>query len=166
MINVFLIYGAGGAKYSAGLETLANKLEQIPDVVANEPYLFTAGKVIVASILKLPKTDKVVLIGHSLGSNTCAWVSRELPDRWFSLLVSYDAGGWFTPSKRVRGNVAREINFVGSSWANPIGHGRIRAGMGFGGVIDPVVYTATTHVGIDDEEELHDLTVKAVKALQ
>jgi hypothetical protein len=165
MIHCILVYGAGGARFSSGLEVLAEKLEELPDVTAAEPYPYTAGKIIVANISKWPKTDKIVLIGHSLGANTAAWVSREMPSRWVDLIVSFDAGGWFTPSKRVRDNVGRVINFVGSTFLNPLGHGKIRAGMDFRGVIDPTVFTQTTHVGIDEEERLHNITIEAVRAL-
>jgi hypothetical protein len=159
--QVFIMYGAGGPVYSGPMETvLAPMLRAISGVAVPPTIDWTKWEQIVGEIGKLPATDKVVLIGHSLGGAMMSAIADKVYPRTVDLLVGYDCTEW--SEQTLKSNVKYILDYHGHTWVNIFG---------FDLLWDPTaVYKEVQrnndyHVGFASDKFLHNLTYEAVLAL-
>lgn len=161
--HCFLFYGLGGDTWSEGMSVLAAKL-YAPDVICHGPYGFHGWRAH-ADAIDGPfyQSGRVALIGHSLGANSCSLIASETK-RDIDLIVSFDAGGWFTSKRRIGANVKHLINIYSTNWNNWLGHGKLKPNRHFTGKLQEYK-TKATHVAVDNRPDLHAIAIEAVRAL-
>jgi hypothetical protein len=89
-MRVFIIYGQGGIITSYGMYLLANRIRmQWPSSIVTTHY-WDDPTSIQETIRPLSRSEKVVLIGYSLGANCVTWVSNGIFPVTIDLAVCYD----------------------------------------------------------------------------
>jgi predicted alpha/beta-fold hydrolase len=144
------------------MDALAGKLDDI-DALWDSPQSFHDWRVAVKHIDKLNGSQRVVLMGHSLGANSCSLIASETK-RDIDLIVSFDAGGWFTSKRSIGANVKHLINIHSTNWSNWLGHGKLKPNRKFKGKLQEYK-TKASHVAVDNRPELHEIALAAVRGL-
>lgn len=165
-VHVYIMYGAGGRAFSAGMEDkLAPLLRQMVGVDVPRTIDYTHWRDWVAAINLMPATDRVVVAGHSLGAAMATHVALAVAPRPVDLLVGYDCTLWNRVT--VGFNVKRVLEFKGHTWVNPFGARLLRPWTPAGQPPTPYnVYSRTdAHVAFDDDMGLHRIFATAVREL-
>lgn len=157
MINVVLLRGLLGHRYSRGMDSLGAKLAKLPNVdyVTVEDYTQWRR---IAQMVSL-WADPTVLIGHSFGANAATLIARRIKS--VPLLVAVDPSQHFSLNLMRFGpaplskSVQQCLNFYQASGLI----GRVQ----IGGADN--IRIAASHVSIDDRTEVHDAVIEAVKEL-
>ena len=157
-LPVYVLRGALGI-FSSGMDALA--VEMNDNGIAALSKGFEGWRDDTAAIVRAYRAHRypIVLVGHSWGANTILLMAHELQKDNIpvALLVFYDA----TASARIPPNVLWVINYRSTS---AIGADvQIVGGRGFCGVIDNVTRPDLNHVQIDKAEDLHRLTIDAIR---
>jgi pimeloyl-ACP methyl ester carboxylesterase len=160
LINVYIMYGLGGAVFSGGMESvLGDTLRfNIKNVKCPPARSFTQWKEIVDEIKKQPKTDKTVVIGHSMGAASGTYITDYVP---VDLLVLYDLAG--TPPSRVGKNTGRCIDIYDKVW-DLVPEWRVQAVKGYE---DRIVRWESFygHTGQDDSVDLAKKVISEINKL-
>lgn len=158
MKYVWIMYGAGGRAYSAGMEDkLAARVRTISGTMCPPTRPYEKWKEIVEGI-RAHLDDKHIIIGHSLGAAACTWIANQgYP---IDLLVGYDPTMW--SRKTVPATVKRVIEFHGHSWVNPFGLNLLKSG--YKGHFE-FHSSGDAHIAFDDDLKLHAITLGAIVPL-
>jgi pimeloyl-ACP methyl ester carboxylesterase len=165
-VNVILMRGLLGQRYSRGMDRLGARLAKIPgiDYVTVEDY--ASWRSIRDRIAAW--RDPTVIGGHSFGANASTIIAKALRGRTeVPLIISVDPSPYwsfflwqFGPS-RVAHNVHRVVNFYQPHGV--IGRQQLEPAPGSATVIENVVVEDSTHGSIDDHVQLvHDPAVDAI----
>lgn len=155
--RAYVLRGQGGYITSSGMDTLAGKIEKLGFVVSTHNYGDVAE--IIDSIRRLPRNEKVVLIGYSLGAHSILYVSNSLPNRRFALLVSYDPSIYSAYQKGPGPNVDRLLLYHNNG-SSTYGHARIR-----GSQVETTEINES-HFSVDDDQALHMKTLAAIRRIR
>ena len=165
-VNVILMRGLLGERYSRGMDRLGARLAKTPgvDYVTVEDYASWRSVRDRVSAWR----DPTIIGGHSFGANASTVIAKALRGRAeIPLIVSVDPSPYwsfflwqFGPS-RVSHNVGRVVNFFQPHGV--IGRQRLEPAPGSAAEIENIVVEESSHVTIDDHVELvHDPAVEAV----
>lgn len=161
MKHVFIMYGAGGRTYSAGMEDkLAKQLRSLPGVVVPPTIVYERWKTLIKPIDNPPLSDKVVVIGHSMGATACTWVANAV-SRPIDLIVAYDPTLW--SRQTVPAHVKWVIEYHGHTWVNPFGVSLLKSR--YAGHFETHTFGSEAHIAVDDDMRLHAITVAAIQGL-
>jgi pimeloyl-ACP methyl ester carboxylesterase len=115
-INVVLMRGLLGKKYSKGMDALGAKIAKLPGVDYMTVEDYTSWRDIRDRVRRW--NDDTVLIGHSFGANAATVIAESLlPDKKIPLIIAFDASPYWSWSLLQRGwsyipsNVAKVVNF-------------------------------------------------------
>ena len=163
MVHVYILFGAGGAVYSGGLESkLATMLRALPGNVHVPKVLnYGAWPIFVSAIKSIPLDHPVVLIGHSIGAAMTTHIAHKVYPRRIHLVVGYDCTMW-SRQMPMPDNVDQVIEFKGHSWVNPFGLRLLRKGA------EDRYQTysrSEAHIAFDDDLSLHGIVCQKVAAL-
>lgn len=155
-MRIFVLLGQGGRLTSYGMVNLANRLSSLSDWILCTVHNWQDVQE-VADKAKQTTDSKILLIGYSLGANSCTQIAAALPKRRFRLLVSYDAsilqaGG----IKPIGENVDKAICYRSTNYLLPWGHGQL-----IGKNVE-TYETPDNHLGVCWDNSLHEITIKAV----
>ncbi len=154
-VYVYVMYGLGGAMFSAGMEVvLAGNLRITKNVFCPPTFQFTEWREIVKAIKQQPIGSKTVVIGHSMGAAAATFVTDEVP---VDLLVLYDLAG-MAPSA-IGENTKRCIDIYDTVF-DLVPEWRVQAVKGYENRIERWT-SQHGHTGVDDSIPL----MKKVKAL-
>lgn len=160
MIRAFCLYGQFGWMFSSGMADLANRLAALSPRIQSSVHGWGDSQAIANALQALPKDAQIVLIGNSLGANSCTQIAAALPTRTIALLVAYDASVLQASGiKPIGGNVTRAICYRSRNYLLPFGHGQLQG---------PQVEThvvSTIHTSVSTDERLHAITLAATKDL-
>ncbi len=155
---VYVLRGALGI-FSSGMDALADEMNANGIAALSKP--FENWRDYTATIARAYRAHPypIVLVGHSWGANTILLMANELGESGIpvSLLVFYDA----TASARIPANVRWVINYRSTSAIG--GDVQVVGGRAFSGVIDTVTRPDLNHVLIAKAEDLHRLTIDAIR---
>ncbi len=161
-VAAFVGYGIGGRFWSAGMEgRLAAGIRAL-GCYCPPTYRWIDWQAQIRDIRAQPAGTRIVIAGHSLDANLAPSIAMAA-GRPIDLVAGYDPTIWW-PCPPIPTNVKQAICFHGVNWLNPIGHARYT-------LADPAktrlatYKTADLHHKIDDNDELHGITINAVKAL-
>lgn len=143
-----------------GLEDMASAIPK------SEVYSWSEKDEVVESILKRPRTQPVILIGHSLGSDTAVEVAQELNKieygfRKVDLLVTLDSVGF--NNDIISQNVKTNLNFIGDDWYGVNDSPNIARNTDYTNVINEL--RGDTHRGIENSEEVQLKVFERIDAL-
>lgn len=105
-VIVETLYGLGGAATSDGIVQLDNELKSIPGVTVR-PWDETNWNAAVINAKSRP-TEKIVLIGYSMGANNVTYVAQNLPH--VDLLIGIQPTLW-APAADIGQNVDKVLLF-------------------------------------------------------
>jgi hypothetical protein len=160
-VAAFIGYGVGGRFWSGGMDLLAQKLRAL-GCFCPPTYRWRDWSTQARAIRAESNDTKIVIAGHSLDANLVPRIAAAA-GRSIDLLVGYDPTLWY-PCPRIPKNVKAAICFHGVNWLNPLGHARYA-------VADPaatkltIYNTSKLHHRIDDDNNLHRITVNTVREL-
>lgn len=161
--HVFGMYGLFGSTFSGGMEqNLARKLRKGGEKVVPPTTSWVLWPFVLAQVNSVPAKDKVVVVGHSMGANAAEWV-QYFSRRNIDLVVAYDPTIWSIPAPIVS-KTKRAVCYYSTNWSNFVGHQKCYPRWGYTGRLDNIP-TATTHALVDDDNALHDYTLKQIDAL-
>lgn len=148
--------GPDGWIDSRGMISLGKSLEPYGTVVVRT---WSQYPKVIKEIKKLPKDDKVILIGYSGGGSRATWVAGAVYPRTIDLLIAYDPSpSW--QMTHIRDNVKKAINYHNNS--------PLMFGLG-GGIIKGKhienVEIAEQHLAVQFDSHLHQRTIREVKGL-
>ncbi len=154
--RVYVIMGQGGSLTSGGMRGLAARIAQIPGMRVSV-HKWKYPNVIVNDIRRLPRNERVVLVGYSLGANATTWISNGVR-RPIELAVAYDPSifSYILPAPP---NVKRFLLY----------HNNGRSGFGHARIVGPQVETVEIsegHLAVDYDQRLHARTIAAVRAVR
>jgi pimeloyl-ACP methyl ester carboxylesterase len=156
---VYVMYGLGGAMFSAGMEyVLAANVRKLPNVVCPETRSWSQWESIANEIKKQPKGSRTVVVGHSMGAATATYVTDLVP---VDLLVLYDLAGK-VPSKLGK-NTAKCIDIY-DTIPDLVPEWRVEAVAGYEKRIDRW-YSQHGHTGQDDSVDLMRKVIAEIKKL-
>jgi hypothetical protein len=166
-INVLLIRGVKGEKYSTGLDVLALKAKKIPgvDYVA---VIGWASRGVWSKAIRSFK-DPTAIVGHSYGANAAFEMARGMPDVNLPLIASFDPsrywsfGTFFGGREVVPSNVASVRNYYQrQDW--PIkGVPAVRDDGGMNGITN--LLTQDEHVDIEDHPDYHSVVLDDIRSI-
>ncbi len=152
-MRAYVIFGQGGRITSLGMASLANRIEALGITVTTHGWAYP--DIVAASIRELPKSERIAIIGYSLGANATTWISNKLAMH-IDLIVAYDPSVWSTIEPAGK-NVARLLLYHNNAATNIFGMARIPG---------PQVETteiSMAHIAVDFSEPLHVKTLAAVR---
>jgi hypothetical protein len=134
------------------MKQLASRLAKIRGLTVSV-HKWKYPNVIVNSILRLPKNERVILVGYSLGANATTWVSNGVR-RPIALVVAYDPSvySYVLPAPS---NVHRLILFHNNGHSR-LGHARIP------GKQVETIEINEGHLSVDYDQRLHAKTIEAI----
>jgi hypothetical protein len=163
--RAYLFRGIAGLIYSRGMDKLADRIKRTGLPASVDTYLVwrSVAEQAIADYRRDPQP--VILIGHSMGGDSCLDFAEELNAQNIpvSLLVTYD------PSRLaddVPGNVERYINIFQSS--NVMGGGNITQGGHFHGHFASYNlkdHSEIIHINIEKADRIQEQLVAKVAAL-
>jgi hypothetical protein len=163
--RAYLFRGIAGLIYSRGMDKLADRIKRTGLPASVDTYLVwrSVAEQAIADYRRDPQP--VILIGHSMGGDSCLDFAEELNAQNIpvSLLVTYD------PSRLaddVPGNVERYINIFQSS--NVMGGGNITQGGHFHGHFASYNlkdHSEIIHINIEKADRIQEQLVGKVAAL-
>lgn len=108
------IWGVDGFVDSTGMVSLANRIKQKFPQIVLETHYWSDYINVEKSILKLPVTDKVILIGYSGGGSRSTYVANGVYSHKIDLIIGYDPSptGQMQPMKS---NVVRAVTYHNTS---------------------------------------------------
>jgi pimeloyl-ACP methyl ester carboxylesterase len=162
MKRVFIMYGAGARTYSAGMEDKLAKLLRSMDLrlVCPPTIPYEQWKSLIKAVDGPPLTDKVIVIGHSMGATACTWIANSV-QRPIDLIVAYDPTMW--SRQTVPARVKRVIEYHGHTWVNWLGLNLLKSG--YKGHFESHSFGSEAHITVDDDMRLHKITAAAIEAL-
>lgn len=131
-------------------------LEDMASAIPNsEVYSWADQDEAIASILERPRTQPVVLIGHSFGGDSVVEVAQELNKvehgfRKIDLLVTLDSVGF--DNDIIPQNVKMNLNFIGDDWYGINDSPNIARNTDYTNVINEL--REDSHRGIENNEEV------------
>jgi pimeloyl-ACP methyl ester carboxylesterase len=153
-----------GLNYSAGLDVLSECIRGLgPNFMALPTFGWSEWRKIVSDIREQSIDTRIVICGHSMGANQTAAVAAAVGGRAIDLIAAFDPTIWY-PVRDLGANVKRAICFHSTNIFSPFGHGRLRAGENFRGKLE-TFDTDDRHENIDDNLQLHRVTIDAVREL-
>jgi pimeloyl-ACP methyl ester carboxylesterase len=167
-INVVMLRGLAGERYSTGLDVLALKLKKIPGI----DYVVVAGytsRHVWANAIESFR-DPTVILGHSFGANAAFAMARELNGSVnIPLIVSFDPSRWWSAGtfwggrEIVSDNVRSVRNYYQrQDW--PIkGVMAVRNDGGHMGIVNHL--TNDEHVDIEDRDDYHLVAIDDIKSV-
>jgi hypothetical protein len=164
--RVYLFRGIAGLIYSRGMDKLADRIKRSTGLPASvDTYLVWRGVAEQAIADYRRDPQPVILIGHSMGGDSCLDFAEELNAQNIpvSLLVTYD------PSRLaddVPGNVERYINIFQSS--NVMGGGNITQGSHFHGHFASYNlkdHSEIIHINIEKADRIQEQLVAKIAEL-
>lgn len=143
-----------------GLEDMANAIPK------SEVYSWGEKDEAIESILKRPKSQPVMIIGHSLGADTAVEVAQELNQveygfRKVDLLVTLDSVGF--NNDIIPQNVRTNLNFIGDDWYGINDSPNIARNTDYSEVINEL--REDSHRGIENNEEVQLKIFERLEAL-
>ncbi len=155
-MRCFILLGQGGAITSYGMYSLAKQLNDAG--VTTSIYTWDSLQTVVDTIQDF--TYPVVLIGFSLGANSCTQIAEILQKRAFKLLVAYDASA-LQPAgiKPIGKNVEKTLCYRSTNGLFPWGHGQVV------GHNVTTYETPDNHLAVCYDQRLHDITMQAVHSI-
>ncbi len=143
-----------------GLEDMASAIPK------SEVYSWSEKDEAVESILKRPRHQPVILVGHSLGSDTAVEVAQELNKiehgfRKIDLMVTLDSVGF--NNDIIPQNVKTNLNFIGDDWYGINDSPNIARNVDYSEVINEL--REDTHRGIENNEEVQLKIFERIDAL-
>lgn len=154
---IYVVYGQGGkysplSLFSLGLMRFKDQLQALyPNFVRDDIHWQNPDETI-AAIAAQPEGEKTIIIGHSLGGNHASWVQSAGQD--IDLIIGYD------PTKNaylneIKPSCKRAICYYQEN-------GEMFGGAKYTGHNVELHKTDTTHLSIDDDEELHKISLQAI----
>lgn len=165
-VNVVLLRGLLGRRYSRGMDRLSARIARMPGIDYTTVEDYTSWRAVRDRISVW--RDPTVIGGHSFGANASTIIAKALKDRVeIPLLLSVDPSPYwsfwlwqFGPS-RVAANVRRAVNFYQPHGV--IGRQQLAAAPGTSTVVENTLVEDASHVSIDDNVALvHDPIVDAI----
>lgn len=147
---IIFIKGMGLSSSSGdGLEDMAFAIPR------SEVYSWGDKDDVVASILERPRTQPVIVVGHSLGGDTAVEVAQELNQvehgfRKIDMLVTLDSVGF--DNDIIPQNVKMNLNFIGDDWYGINDSPNIARNTDYTEVINEL--REDSHRGIENNEEV------------
>lgn len=112
-VHVFSMYGLGGRIWSWPIKDyVVSSLSNIKGVTVTPTVGYTQWRIISEEIRQLPKGDKSVVIGHSMGASAATYITDEVP---VDLVVCYDCAGQ-VPSRTGK-NTGKLLDFWDRAFA-------------------------------------------------
>lgn len=160
MINVYVMYGLGGRLFSAGMEDVlaATIRATVSDVNCPRTRSWSEWESIVNEIKTQPKTDKTVVIGHSLGAATATYVTDYVP---VDLLVLYDLAGK-APSKL--GKNTKHCMDIHDTVFDLVPEWRVQPVKGYESRIERI-QSRFGHTGVDDSLQIAKMVIEKIQKL-
>lgn len=131
-------------------------LEDMAWAIPNsEVYSWSEKDEAIASILERPRTQPVVIVGHSLGGDTAVEIAQELNQiehgfRKVDMLVTLDSVGF--DNDIIPQNVKLNMNFIGDDWYGINDSPNIARNTDYSEVINEL--REDGHRGIENNEEV------------
>jgi hypothetical protein len=150
-MRAYVIFGQGGRITSLGMVSLASRIEALGVKVTTHGWKYP--DIVAQSIHELPSSERVAIIGYSLGANATTWISNKV-NRKINLIVAYDPSVW-SPIEAAGRNVERLLLYHNSG-INFLGKARIPG---------PQVETTEinmSHIFVDYSEALHLKTLAGI----
>ncbi len=152
--RAYVIYGQGGAVTSMGMRSLASRLATIPGLTVTT-HKWKYPNVVVNDIRRQRATERIILIGYSLGANATTWISSAVRPRTIDLAVAYDPSV-YSYLRSVGTNVRRFILYHNNGRSR-FGHAYIE------GKQVETIEINEGHLSVDFDQRLHARTIEAVK---
>lgn len=157
-IRIFVLLGQGGAATSYGMYSLARQLRALSGEIVCTVHAWNDHVAIIKEIRARTSPSKIVLIGFSLGANSCTQIANNVAH--VSLLVAYDASVLqIAGIEPIGTHVDRTLCYRSTNSLMPFGHGQL-----YGHAVETTL-TSDMHVTVCYDAALHAQTVDAVKAL-
>ena len=147
---IIFIKGLGLSSSSGdGLEDMASAIPR------SEVYSWSEKDEAIESILARPRSQPVMIVGHSLGGDTAVEIALELNKiehgfRKIDLLVTLDSVGF--NNDIIPQNVKTNLNFIGDDWYGINDSPNIARNTDYSNVINEL--REDTHRGIENSEEV------------
>lgn len=156
--RIFVLMGQGGHLTSAGMAGLAGRLAELGSTSLSA----WNDNAVLPAIVK--STGPVAVIGYSLGANQLGWISQHVK-RPIDLGVAYDPS-WLSPMVERWGGkyVQRAPNFKRLIAYRNVG-AWVWGGSTYIGKNVEEYEVSDFHLGIQFNEQLHKITIEAVKTL-
>lgn len=121
----------------------------------SEVYSWNEKDEAIASILERPRTQPVIIVGHSLGGDTAVEIAQELNQiehsfRKIDMLVTLDSVGF--DNDIIPQNVKLNMNFIGDDWYGINDSPNIARNTDYSEVINEL--REDSHRGIENNEEV------------
>ena len=149
------LYGLDGWIDSSGMLGLSHQVDKLPNTTVKS-LSWSNYKSIIPEINQL--TDKVVIIGYSGGGSRATWLANET-HKQIDLLVAYDPSPKWQ-IKHLPNTVLKAVCYYNKSpWMFGLGGGKLTG---------PQVTTyalGEQHLGIQFNQDLHDITIAKIKEL-
>ncbi len=152
-MRAYVIFGQGGRITSLGMVALASRIAALGVNVSTHSWAYPSD--IANSIVALPKSERVAIVGYSLGANATTWISNKVM-RHIDLIVAYDPSMW-AKVEAAGQNVARLLLYHNNAASNILGKAKIPG---------PQVETteiSMAHVLVDFNEALHAKTLAGIR---
>lgn len=164
--KVYIFRGFGGEIFSTGMDRLG---EKIKDECKNVEVVVDRYESYIKHFPDIKDSAHSVLIGHSFGALACYKIVSLLKHKKFPLVISFDCSPYYSgvishpPDGIVPANVIKVINFYQE--VDPLVRGvrMERVDKSENGIIN--IRREMAHVEIDKSDELHQISIKNIKAL-
>ncbi len=158
-----IIFIKGLSLFSSSGDGLEDMASAIPK---SEVYSWGEKDEAVESILKRPRHQPVIVVGHSLGGDTAVEVAQELNQvangfRTIDLLVTLDSVGF--NNDIIPQNVKTNLNFIGDDWYGINDSPNIARNTDYTAVINEL--REDGHRGIENNEEVQLKIFERVDAI-
>ena len=157
-MRVYVIYGQGGVFTSYGMYQLAQRISGLYPAAKVTTHDWYNPNTIAADIRTLPFSERVVVIGYSLGANCVTWVGGLVPRKKIDLAVCYDPSV-LSIVKQPTPNIARLLLYHNTDW-EPEGHAI------FTGPQVERTEISIFHLAVCYNETLHQKTLAAISLLR
>lgn len=163
-----IIYGKGlagfkfpwGLNYSAGMDTLADKIRNQTGVKVQPALGWTETEKMIALINGAPPREKIIYYGHSMAANDAPIIARSVK-RVIDLMIGFDPTIWYS-LPAIPKNVQRAICIRSKNFMNPVGHGLFTVEDSQATRLQ-TYDTMDEHTVLDDDAKLHAIALAAIK---
>lgn len=156
------LFGGRPVGYSLGLDALIAKAKKLSGQVTGNVFAHYQDSAAFQDAIEAHQRGcHIVLIGHSLGSDSAASNANALVNRGIPvpLLFVFDPT-WNSPAPPIQRGVSRAINFYGTA-ASLLGHDRLESAPGFNGFLRNIGI-AVLHQNVDDDWGAHKLFLQEI----